>query len=124
MPRSSARNITHPRPKISSDSDTELIQGIIEQNYASIPSDPSREDANIFALPTLQWIHDNESLRFNTMDFTHVSDKIITALFAKSKTTIISFPLSIRHNARAIREFLRDGVQRHNKSLVKKRERF
>ena len=31
MPRSSARNITPPRPKISSDSDTELIQGIIEQ---------------------------------------------------------------------------------------------
>ena len=56
------------------------------------------------------------------MDFTHVADSTISALFMKDQSTIIAFPLSIRHNTRSIREFLRDGIQRNNKSLVKKRE--
>ena len=56
------------------------------------------------------------------MDFTHIADSTISALFMKAQSTIIAFPLSVRHNTQSICEFLRDDIQRNNKSLVKKRE--
>ena len=72
MSKKSPRNQTLPRPRIPNEDDNNIIQSIIDQDYASIPSDLSREDDNTFSLCTLQWIKNNESVRFNSMDFTHV----------------------------------------------------
>ena len=69
----------------------------------------------------LEWIRDNEPIRFNTMDFIHCSDELLSELFIRTGQ-VHSFPFIARKTSRSIREYVRDGIQRSNKTLIRKRE--
>ena len=94
---------------------------MIDEKHISISSDPEREDTNNFSLDTLEWMRGEEAFLFNKIDFIHVSDKILSSLFVK-KDLIVTFYLCVKYTAKDIKEFVRDGIQRCNKSLVKKWE--
>ena len=67
-------------------------------------------------------MRDNKSFWFNSFDFIHIPDKVLSLLFLKDNSRIVTFPLTTRLNPREIREFVREGINRSNKIFIKKKE--
>lgn len=103
----------------ASEGETLMAAAVKNQNYDCIPLKSGKEDASQCSLPASRWICKNKSYRFNTMDFTHVHDTIISQLLLKKE--LHSFPLCVRSLPRNIREYIGDSISRPNKALIQKR---